>query len=482
MTEETFNIDKKSEFSKWYDKILEDAELIDIRYNVKGFVVYKPWAMIAIREISRLFENALEEKGHKPVLFPTVIPEKNLKKEKEHVKGFEPEVFWVTHGGKEKLKEKLALRPTSETAIYPMFHFWIQGYSDLPLKIYQNCSVFRFDTKATKPLIRAREFHWIEAHDAFATEEEARKQVEEDMSITKKVLYDQLGIPFLFFERPPWDKFKGAVSTFASDALMPDGKVIQLPSTHFLGQNFAKAFNIKYLTKEGNYKYVYQTCYGPAYSRIFAALFSIHGDNNGLILPFNIAPIQVIIIPIYYNKNEMEIVLKKCEEIRKILVNNKIRAEVDLTEKTPGAKYYFWEMKGVPIRIEIGKKEVDEKFCTLFRRDMRKKEKVMDRQLVDSIYLIANDILENLRNRAEKFLQENIREAKNFDELKKIINEKGGFVKIPFCMQEKCANEIKEKCNAEVRGTIFGAIEEVNAKCIVCGKKAKKIVYVAKAY
>ncbi|MCW1309381.1 MAG: aminoacyl--tRNA ligase-related protein, partial [Candidatus Nanoarchaeia archaeon] len=381
-----------------------------------------------------------------------------------------------------KLEEKLALRPTSETAIYPMFRYWIQGYSDLPIKIYQNCSVFRFDTKATRALIRAREFHWIEAHDAFATEEEARKQVEEDMEITKKVLYEKLGIPFLFFERPPWDKFKGAVSTFAADALMPDGKVIQLPSTHLLGQNFAKVFNIRYLKKDGSYGYVYQTCYGPAYSRIFAALISIHGDNNGLIFPFEIAPIQVIIVPIFYNKKEFEIVVRKCEMIRDMLVRNGIRAEIDLTEKTPGAKYYFWEMKGVPIRIEIGTKEVEEHSCIVFRRDLRTRDKIDDSQLLASIKMIASDILENLRNRAEKFLQENIREVSDLAALKRVIEEKGGFVKILFCMREECADKIKEVCSAEVRGKILGSKDKVEGNCAVCGKKAREVVYVAKAY
>lgn len=259
----TFNIDKNRDFNSWYNEIVDKAELADIRYNVKGFVVFRPWSVIAMKAMYDIWEKELERRGHLPALFPAVIPESNFLTEKEHVEGFAPEVFWITeHGSGEKFEEKLGLRPTSETAMYKMYSMWIRSYNDLPLKVYQSCQVWRHETKATKPFIRSREFHWIEAHDVFATREEAERQVIEDMEITQKCLLEQLGVPFLFFERPQWDKFAGAEKTFAADCLMPDGKVLQLPSTHFLGQNFAKAFNVKYTDKDGVEQYGWQTCYG----------------------------------------------------------------------------------------------------------------------------------------------------------------------------------------------------------------------------
>jgi len=319
----------KENFSEWYSEILKKADLVDIRYNVKGFVVYRPWAMYMIKRIYSWFEQELEKHGHKPCLFPLVIPPKNFEKEKEHVEGFEPEVFWITEAGKKKI-ERLALRPTSETAFYQMYSLWIRSYTNLPLKLYQSCAVYRYETKATRPLIRTREILWAEAHDAFASEEEALAQVKEDMKTTRSVLWEKLGIPFMFFRRPAWDKFKGAIDTFASDTLLPDGKILQLPSTHYLGQNFAKAFDIKFKDEDGKEKYVYQTCYGPATSRILAAFISIHGDDRGLVLTPELAPIQIVIVPILI-KGKEEKVMKKCKELKEKL-EKKYRVELDLQE------------------------------------------------------------------------------------------------------------------------------------------------------
>lgn len=256
------DIDKN--FSDWYNEIV--SELIDLRYNVKGFIVYKPWIMRMIKILYGIWEKELEKNGHEPTLFPVVIPPENFQKEKEHVKGFSPEVFWITEGGDSKLTEKLALRPTSETAFYQMYALWVRSYNDLPMKLYQSCSVYRYETKATKPLMRGREFLWIESHDMFANEEGAKQQVRDDMDITRKVLLENLGIPFIFLERPQWDKFKGADSTFAADTLMPDGKILQLPSTHLLGQHFSKAFNVQFIDERGNKIHPYTTCYGPPIS------------------------------------------------------------------------------------------------------------------------------------------------------------------------------------------------------------------------
>ena len=478
--EKEFEIDKENNFSEWFLEVLDKAELVDDRYNVKGFYILRPWLMDMVDRIYNIWEKELKDRGHKKVLFPVVIPEENLEKEKEHVEGFKPEVFWVTEAGDNKLERRLALRPTSETAFYSMYPLWIRSYKDLPLKLFQSCSVFRYETKATKPLIRLREFLWIEAHDAFATEEEALSQVREDMEITEKV-YSYLGIPFLFFRRPYWDKFKGAVFTFAADTLLPDGKRLQLPSTHYLGQNFAKAFNIKFTDKDEKEKYVHQTCYGPPISRTCAAIISLFGDNKGLRLPFEIAPLQVIIVPIPKKEREKEI-MKFCKEIKERL-EEKFRVSIDETDKTPGEKFNIWELKGVPIRLEIGEKELETKEITLARRDTRERIKVKLEDLEKEIEEIGKDISNNLKKEAEEWFKSRIFEAENLDEVKEKVRK--GFVKIPFCSigkdGEECGEKIKEIC--DIAGSLYPEEEKPEGKkCIVCGREAKVWVYACKSY
>ncbi|MCK5645122.1 MAG: proline--tRNA ligase, partial [Gammaproteobacteria bacterium] len=334
----TFKFDKNKDFSNWYTEIIQKAELADLRSNVKGFLVFQPWSVMSMEKMYSYMEKTLQRKGHKPYWFPTLIPESNLKKESSHISGFTPEVFWVTHGGEKKLEEKYALRPTSETLFYQMFSQWIRSYKDLPLKAYQRANVFRYETKATRPFLRSREFHWIEAHCAHETEEDAFKQVQEDMETTQEVLHDIFGLPFIFFERPSWDKFPGAYRTFAADVLNPNGKLIQQPSTHMISQEFSKAFDVKFTDSNEKEKLAWITCYGPAISRIFASIISVHGDNNGLKFPWKIAPVQIIIIPIgEQNKGklkpqETEGVLGKAEKIKKELLENNISVEIDNSE------------------------------------------------------------------------------------------------------------------------------------------------------
>lgn len=365
---------KKKDFSKWFSEILSKAELADIRYNVKGFLVHKPWSVITMKNMYRFYEDELERTGHEPAWFPALIPESNFKMEAEHVEGFAPELFWITHSGDEKLTERMALRPTSETAMYVMYAKWIRSWRDLPLKIYQSCQVWRCDTKATRPFIRGREFHWIECHDVFATLKEAEEQVKEDMDTTEKVMHQIYGIPFISIQRPEWDKFPGAVHTYVADTLMPDGKVLQQPSTHLLGQNFSKGFGIKFKDKDEKEKHPWQTCYGPAIWRMFASVVALHGDDTGLRFPYEIAPVQVMIVPITGMGKEKEI-KKRCEEIQERLSKEGIRARIDFSDNTPGWKFNQWELKGVPIRIEIGPKELKERKLTLVRRDASSRQK-----------------------------------------------------------------------------------------------------------
>jgi len=479
-SQEGLTVKKEEKFSEWFTQIIQKAELADLRYNVKGFLVFQPWSVLCMEKMYSYMEKALQKNQHKPYWFPTLIPESNLKKESTHISGFTPEVFWVTHGGNTKFEEKLALRPTSETAFYNMFSLWIRSYKDLPFKAYQRANIFRYETKATRPFLRSREFHWIETHCAHATEEDAIKQVHEDMETTKEVLGGTYCLPFIFFERPSWDRFPGAHRTFASDVLNPDGKVIQQPSTHIINQKFAKAFNIKFKDKDGKEKYVWTTCYGPAISRIFASIIAVHGDNKGLRFPWEIAPLQVVIVPI----GENEKIKKKAEELKR-KIQNFASVEIDYTDKRPGEKFNYWEMKGVPIRIDLGEKDLKKKKITLFRRDLDKKELVNEKDVLKRIKKISKEVTKNLKEKAQKLFRGKIKDVKTKKEIKKIIEE-GGIARCNFCSVKKegesCAEIIEKRMDAEVRGTSLNEKEKAKGKCIICGKPATEIVYIAKAY
>ncbi len=467
---------KEENFSSWYSKILDRAEIVDLRLGIKGFIVIRPWGASIIENTYKLYEAELQEKGHKLTIMPSVIPESNLKKEANHIKGFTPEVFWLQTL---KGEEKLALRPTSETLYTPMFALWIRSHRDLPLKLYQKGSVFRYDTKATRPLIRGREFQWIETHNAFATKKAAEAQVQEDIQITEKILHQKLGIPFLPMKRPEWDKFAGAEYTIGSDVLMPDGKVIQQPSTHLMGQKFSKAFNAKFKNEKGDEEYLWTTAYGPAMSRILVSIISTHGDDKGLILPFHISPLQIIIVPIYTKKNRKR-VLEESEKIKKKIESFELRVEIDKSEKRPGEKYYEWEIRGVPFRLEIGEAEIKNKGATLFTRDTGKKENISIKNL-SRLKDYGEKFDERLRKKAEKFMNGKIVNSKTKDQIKKAMNDRK-IARINWCSELRCAEKIEKEINAEVRGTLANKREKPTGKCIICNKPAREVVYVAKSY
>lgn len=482
------DISKENNFSGWFNTIITDAELADLRYNVKGFVVFRPWSTKSMKLMYADYEKVLEKYGHMPALFPALIPERNFKIEGEHVEGFTPEVFWVEKAGKNVLEEKLAMRPTSETAMYQMYALWVQGLVDLPLKIYQSCQVWRYETKATKPFFRSREFHWIEAHDAFATKEEAVEQVSQDMKMTEEVVHQKFGVPFIFFQRPEWDKFPGAVHTFAADTLMPDGRVLQLPSTHLLGQNFSKAFDVAYQDANEKKQYVWQTCYGPAISRIYGAMFCIHGDDKGLVLPFEFAPLQAVVVPIFGKGKNEKIILDYAKKVGAMLEASGIRAKVDDGSGTPGFKYNHWELRGVPIRIEIGQREADEAKATIAIRDLGKegKKNVAFEDIVLAVGQEGKKISNRLKEKADAYFEKNMHIALTMEELEEKL-KLGGLVKVPFCSMEKDAKQyadlIKEKFAGDVRGIKY-PFEKAPAgqKCIVSGKEAKYWAYVARQY
>jgi len=477
---------KEKNFSEWYTELVSEAgaHLADIRYGIQGAVVEMPWAVKIIRAFEGMLESEVETDGHEPMLFPTIVPETYIKKEKEHVKGFAPELYWVTEGGSRKLDEKFYLRPTGESQIYPMYSLWLRSWNQLPFKRYQSrISVFRFEP-TTRPFLRGREFNFFEAHDIFAKHEEALKQIKADMNYSENVMHKKLGLPFIFVRRPQWDKFAGAVDTYGAETIV-DGKVNTIASTHDLGQNFSKTYSIAFMNKKEQKEYGWQTCYGPGLIRIMAALIGIHGDNNGLVLPFEIAPVQIAIIPILFDKKSAG-VEKKCKQLEKELKAKGYRVKYDNSENSAGWKYNQWEMLGVPIRIEVGPRELKEKKLTLVRRDTRQKETIPEKNLNKKISEYANGLFANIRKRAEDELKNSINSAKNLAELKKIIETKRGMVKVPFCSIEmagaKCAERLQADTSVKVRGVLYGKTEKASGKCIMCGKPAKHIVYIAKSY
>jgi prolyl-tRNA synthetase len=481
---EKINLNKQ-DFSEWYNEIIKHAEIIDLRYNVKGFIVYRPWGMSILKRMYSFYEKELEKHGHMPVHFPAVIPVEYFKKEEEHIKGFEGEVFWVTRAGLNELPkdEIVVLRPTSETAIYPMFSLWIKGAKDLPLKVYQSGTVWRYETKATRPLIRGREILWIETHCAFANEEQAREQVKQDMELAKNIIKNVFGIPFIFFQRPEWDKFAGAKETYAADTLMPDKRVLQILTTHLLGENFARPFNIKFIDNDGKEKFVCQTTCGPGMQRMLASLIAWHGDNKGLFLPLNLCPIDIVIVPIYKEENKDK-VIEYSKSIEKIL-SKKYKVFVDLEEKErAGFKFNKWELKGVPIRIEIGQKEVEEKTIVVALRKSIEKITLSVKNL-NEIKKLYNKHFKALVKQNVEILKNSIKKANTYEQLKEKIKE--GIVRVPFCSVNKdgkeCYLKIKQELQAEVRG-IRADIKEKpkNEKCVICNKKANVYAYIAKQY
>ncbi len=476
----TFNISKEGNFSEWYSEILARAEIVDIRYNVKGFVVVRPWGALIMEKMYKLYEEALQLTGHEPAIFPAVIPEENFKKEAGHVAGFKPEVFWLKEIG----EGKLALRPTSETAFYQMYNLWIRSWRDLPLKLYQRANVFRYETKATRPLIRGREFWWLEAHDCFSSKKEAEQQVQEDIKMTEAVMHKIFGVPFLAMKRPQWDKFPGADYTIGSDTIMPDGKIIQQPSTHFLGQHFSKAFDIKFKDKNEKEDYVWQTCYGPAISRILASVIAFQGDDFGLIIPYAISPVQIVIVPIFTKQNE-KMIKKQAENLKIGLYGSGVNAEVDDSDKRPGEKYFFWEMKGVPFRIEIGEKETEKKEVTIFIRDTREKIRCKINKLNGKIRELGKEFDERLKKKADAYFKKAVANCNSKEEIKKALENKK-IARFNFCSVENegigCAEFVEKELQARIMGTRADKKEAGKEKCVICGKKGNEVVYAGKSY
>ncbi|MEM4146295.1 MAG: proline--tRNA ligase, partial [Metallosphaera sp.] len=441
-----------SNFSEWFDWVISEAEIYDYgRYPIKGAGVWMPYGFKIRHNVISLIRKLLDETGHEEILFPLLIPEELLKKESEHIRGFEKEVFWVTQGGEEKLETRFALRPTSEVAITLMESLWIRGYSQLPRKFYQIVSVFRYETKATRPLIRVRELTTFkEAHTIHETYEDAAKQVKEAVEIYSK-FFDILGIPYLISKRPDWDKFAGAEYTIALDTLMPDGRALQIGTAHHLGQHFTKAMDYKIQRADGTLTYPHQTSYGIS-DRVIATVISINGDDHGPVLSPVIAPIEAVIIPIPGKSEEdTKKVFSYAEEVRSTLASNGIRAVMDSSEdKTPGEKFYIWELKGVPIRVETGVREMNSGSVYLKRRDTLEGKVVKREDLVKELKNMEKTIEEDMRRRAKDWFEERIKSFDSLPDAKRFLENRGGIAEVPWCGSEACGLKIEEEVQARV--------------------------------
>lgn len=462
------------DFAQWYTDVVKKAELIGYT-SIKGCMVIKPAGYAIWELIQKQLDARFKEAGVENVYLPMFIPESLLQKEKDHVEGFAPEVAWVTHGGLQPLQERLCVRPTSETLFCDFYKDDIQSYRDLPKLYNQWCSVVRWE-KETRPFLRSREFLWQEGHTAHATAEEAQERTIQMLKVYADFCEEVLAIPVIKGQKTEKEKFAGAVSTFTIEALMHDGKALQAGTTHNFGDGFAKAFGVQYTDRDNTLKYVYQTSWGVT-TRLIGAIIMVHGDNEGLVLPPRVAPIQIGIIPIQQKK---EGVLDKAYELRDML-GKKFRVKVDDSDKTPGWKFAEAEMRGYPIRVEIGPKDLEAAKCVICRRDTREKIEVPLEELEGKAGEILETIQREMLERARNHRDANTYTAVCMEQFEKIFQEKSGFVKAMWCGEEECEVKIKEKLSVTSRCIPFEQ-EKLADTCVCCGKPAKKMVYWGRAY
>jgi prolyl-tRNA synthetase len=461
------------DFAQWYTDVVKKAELIDYS-SVKGCMVIKPAGYAIWENIQSELDRRFKETGVENVYMPMFIPESLLQREKDHVEGFAPEVAWVTHGGLEPLQERLCVRPTSETLFCDFYSRDIQSYRDLPKLYNQWCSVVRWE-KTTRPFLRSREFLWQEGHTAHATAEEAEARTEQMLNLYADFCEEILAMPVVRGQKTDKEKFAGAEATYTIEALMHDGKALQSGTSHNFGDGFAKAFEIQYSDKENKLQYVHQTSWGMT-TRLIGAIIMVHGDDNGLVLPPRIAPIQVIIVPVQQQK---EGVLDKAYELKNVLSN--YRVKVDDTDKSPGWKFSESEMRGIPIRVEIGPRDIADNQAVLVRRDTHEKITVSLYELSTKVEQLLSDIQNDMFERAKLHRDEHTYEAVDMDTFVKTVEEKPGFVKAMWCGCQECEDKIKDLTGATSRCMPFKQ-ENLSDTCICCGKPATKMVYWGRAY
>ena len=480
MTKEAgITVKKSDDFSDWYTQCVLKSGIADYSPG-KGFIILRPYGYAIWENIKELLDDQFKKTGHKNGFLPVLIPESLLTVEKNHFEGFMPEVYWVTKSGNNDLAEKLALRPTSETLAYSMFSKWISSYRDLPLKLNFWNSALRAEIKSTKPLIRNSEFLWQEGHTAHINEKEANDQVSMILDLYKTLIEEFLAIPTVSGLKSDKEKFVGANYTTCLESLMPDGKALQMATSHNLAQNFSKPFDIKFLDKDTSEHFVWQTSWGISW-RIIGAMIMVHGDDKGLILPPKISPTQVIIVPIYKDESK-EIVKQKAGELENKLKDSQIRVYTDdRDEYTSGWKFNEWEMKGVPLRVNIGIRDIREEQVELVRRDTKERFYVKEKDLVSEILSILENIQSNMYHLAKNYLLTNTRTAKNLDELLSILDSSGGFVACSWCGKRECEDSVKEKTTADIRIVPFNTRKNISS-CIACGKEGTTEVYFGRAY
>ncbi len=465
----------EEDFAKWYTDIVLKADLADYT-DTKGCIAIKPYGYAIWENIQKYADEKFKKAGVKNVYFPVLIPESLLAKEEEHIEGFAPEVAWVTMGGGQKLDEKLCIRPTSETMFSTLYSKWLKSWRDLPFVYNQWCNVLRWE-KETRPFLRSREFLWQEGHTIHETAKEAKNRTLQMLDIYADVIENLLAIPVLKGRKTEKEKFAGAEETYTVETLMHDGRAIQAGTSHYFGQNFTKAFCIKFQNREGKEEFAYQTSWGIS-TRLIGAVIMAHGDNRGLKLPPYVAPIQAVIVPVAIHK---EGVKEKAEELYNIL-SEKYRMEIDVRENyTPGYKFNDWEMRGVPVRIELGPRDIENGVCIVVRRDNGEKITISLEELPIKLQEILDDIQKNMYEECKKIRTNRTNIALNMNEFIKKIDENQGYIKTMWCGDVDCENKIKELTGAHSRCIPFEQ-EHISNTCVCCGKEAKHMVFWGRQY
>jgi prolyl-tRNA synthetase len=469
------NVKKSENFSEWYVQAIQKAGLIEYT-SVSGCMIFRPYSYAIWEKVRDFFDARIKKMGVKNAYFPLLIPEHLLNKEAEHIEGFSPEVAWVTEAGKTKLNERLAIRPTSETIMYEAYRKWIRSWKDLPLKINQWCNIVRWEFKNPVPFLRTREFLWQEGHSAFATREEAVRETYDILDLYEELFEKVYAVPVLKGIKSEKEKFAGAEYTLSIETLLPSGKAIQCATSHCLGQKFSKAFDIKYLDEEENKQYVWQTSWGVS-TRSMGIMIAVHGDDKGIVLPPRVAPNKVVIVPILFKKDKDKILKAALNVYRKL---KKFDAILDDREDySPGWKYNEWELKGIPIRIEIGPKDIKKKQVILVRRDTNEKRAVKIEDIKEEVEKTLEKIQDNLYRKAKKVLESSIVKVKNVEELKKAVNS-GKIGKAKWCGDKECEDWIKDKTGGAK--SLNMELGEVRGKCFHCGRNSLRVAYFGKSY
>jgi len=468
---------KSEDFSRWYTEIIRRAELADYA-PMKGMMVIRPYGYAIWENIQRLLDNRIKETGHTNAYFPLFIPETLLQKETEHLEGFSPEVAWVTHGGDEELEERLAVRPTSEAIIGSMYSKWIKSWRDLPVLINQWANIVRWE-KVTRPFLRTTEFLWQEGHTAHETSAEAEKETLMILDLYKEFVETELAISVVSGKKTARERFAGALETYAIEALMSDGKALQMGTSHNLGQHFSKVFNIRFEDRDQKLQYVWQTSWGVS-TRLVGSVIMSHGDDSGLKIPPRIAPVQIVIIPISLGNWKQE-VLPKAQELEQELKKEGWRVKLDAREEfTPGWKFSEYELRGIPLRIEIGPRDIKNNQAIVVRRDTMAKESVSLDSLKVKIPQILSDIQDSMLAKARKFQAENTHEVDNYQDFKSVLESKRGFLKTFWCGNQDCEDKIKEETMATIR--VIPLEQKEKGKCVLCQADAGQWVLFARAY